>query len=88
MRTRPLPTSTVLSVSPPGWRRLTCYAMTGPRLHTLYDLKVLALCANWVSNDRLTPYLKPVLPKGLRDDYKKLFRPLLGALPGQTFPLS
>ena len=71
---------------PPGRRRLTFYAIVGPRLHTLYDLEALAFSANLVINDREMPHLEPVLRKGLQD-YEKLFRPLLDALAAETTAL-
>ena len=71
---------------PPGRRRLTFYAIVGPRLHTLYDLEALAFSANLVINDREMPHLEPVLRKGLQD-YEKLFRPLLDALAAETSAL-
>ena len=71
---------------PPGRRRLTFYAIVGPRLHTLYDLEALAFSANLVINDREMPHLEPVLRKGLQD-YEKLFRPLLDALAAESTAL-
>lgn len=70
---------------PPNRRRLTYYAIVGPRLHTLYDLEALAFSANLVLNDREMPALEKILRKGLRD-YEKLFRPMLDALAGLSTP--